>query len=126
MRSYPYDATWRLLNRGEPMNEHDPLTSSQNSTLKQILDRASEPHELAMLNERHVTHGNFEDNAIISQSIKRLFRAGPGWNNCSDVEREAMDMIALKLSRVLSGRSMSKQHWEDIVGYAKLVEEKCF
>jgi len=98
----------------------------RSSTLKEILDRASEPHEMELLNERHITHGNFEDNAIISQSIKRLFRAGPGWNNLSDIEREAMDMIALKFSRVLSGRSMSKQHWEDVVGYAKLVEEKCF
>lgn len=98
----------------------------QTTTLKQILDAASEPHELELLNQRQVTHGSFEDNAIISQSIKRLFRAGPGWNKLSDVECEAMDMIALKFSRVLSGRSMSKQHWEDVVGYAKLVEEKCF
>jgi hypothetical protein len=87
---------------------------------------APAPHELELLNERQATHGSFEDNAIISQSFKRMYRAGPGWDHCSDIEREAMDMIALKFSRVLSGRSMSKQHWEDIVGYAKLVEEKCF
>lgn len=82
--------------------------------------------ELPFLNERQQTHGTFEDNAIISQSFKRMFRAGPGWNKLSDIEREAMDMIALKFSRILSGKSMSKQHWEDVVGYAKLVEEKCF
>lgn len=79
-----------------------------------------------LLEERQHTHGSFEDNAIISQSFKRMFRAGPRWNKLSDIERESMDMIALKFSRILSGKSMSKQHWEDVVGYAKLVEEKCF
>lgn len=87
---------------------------------------ATPQHELELLNERQQTHGSFEDNAIISQSFKRMFRSGPGWNKLSDIEREALDMIALKFSRVLSGKSMSKQHWEDVVGYAKLVEEKCF
>jgi len=86
---------------------------------------ATPQHELPLLNERQSTHGSFEDNAIISQSFKRMFRAGPGWNTLSDIEKESMDMIALKFSRILSGKSMSKQHWEDVVGYAKLVEEKC-
>ena len=89
-------------------------------------DVAAQPqHELPLLNERQTTHGSFVENAIISQALKRMFRANNGWNNLSDIERESLDMIALKFSRILSGRSMSKQHWEDVVGYAKLVEEKC-
>lgn len=80
---------------------------------------------LPLLEERQQTHGSFEDNAIISQSLKRMFRAGPGWLRLTDIERESMDMIALKFSRILSGKSLSKQHWEDVVGYAKLIEEKC-
>jgi hypothetical protein len=31
-------------------------------------------HRLPLLNEREQTHGNFEDNAIISQAFKRMFR----------------------------------------------------
>jgi hypothetical protein len=92
--------------------------------LEREVQESSEPR-LPLLEERQQTHGSFEDNAIISQAIKRMFRAGPGWNRLTDVEREALDMIALKFSRILSGKSMSKQHWEDVVGYAKLVEEKC-
>jgi len=82
-------------------------------------------HSLPLLNERQQTHGNFEDNATISQSIKILFRSVPGWSSLSDIERESLDQIALKFSRILSGNTMQKQHWEDVVGYAKLVEEKC-
>jgi hypothetical protein len=41
------------------------------------------------------------------------------------VERECLDMIALKISRVLSGRSLERQHWEDIEGYAHLALREC-
>ena len=34
-------------------------------------------------------------------------------------------MIALKLSRILSGQSNFKDHWDDIAGYAKLASEAC-
>lgn len=78
-----------------------------------------------LLETRETTHGSFADNARLSQSLKRAFRAELGWEILTDIEREAMDMIALKFSRILSGKSLSKQHWEDVVGYAKLVEEKC-
>lgn len=79
-----------------------------------------------LLQERQSTHGTFEDNANLSQALKAIFRAVPGWNQLTNIEKESMDMIAAKFSRILSGRSMQKQHWEDVVGYAKLVEEKCF
>lgn len=74
----------------------------------------------ALITERQVTHGTFEDNARVSQTLKLMLRAEPGWIKLTDVEREVMDMIALKFSRMLSGRSLEKQHWEDVVGYAKL------
>lgn len=89
-------------------------------------EEGASPTRAPLLVERQTTHGNFEDNAIVSQAIKDLLRAGPGWLKLSAVERESMDMIALKFSRILSGKSMEKQHWEDVVGYARLVEEKCF
>ena len=99
--------------------------------MNDIVNEAEDLDELAgttrppLLIERGKTHGSFEDNAIISQSIKRMLRAAPGWESLTDIEREAMDMIALKFSRILSGRSLEKQHWEDVVGYAKLIEERC-
>lgn len=82
-------------------------------------------HRDPLLSTRQQTHGDFAENARISQSLKAWFREAVGWDRLSDVEREAMDMIALKFSRILSGKSMSKEHWEDVVGYAKLVEEQC-
>ena len=78
-----------------------------------------------LLNTRQNTHGSFADNARVSQAIKRIFRDEPGWGLLTDVERESMDMIALKFSRILSGKSLELQHWEDVRGYAALAEEQC-
>lgn len=78
-----------------------------------------------LLTTRQSTHGDFAENARVSQIIKEAYRSSPGWEKLTDIERESMDMIALKFSRVLSGKSMECQHWEDVVGYAKLVEERC-
>jgi len=78
-----------------------------------------------LLQVRETTHGDFSENARLSQAIKEILRSSPGWSHIVDVEREAMDMIALKFSRILSGKSLERQHWEDVVGYAKLAERMC-
>ncbi len=98
--------------------------------VKDVVKERSLPRDVkvplaGLLTDRHSTHGSFEDNARISQGLKEWMRGGPGWAKLTDVEREAMDMIALKFSRVLSGKSLEKQHWEDIVGYGQLVLNIC-
>ncbi len=91
-----------------------------------VVHLAECPHfRCKLLAERQTTHGSFADNAMMSQALKDILRGSPGWLFLTSIERESMDMICLKFSRILSGKSMEKQHWEDVVGYAKLVEEKC-
>lgn len=72
-----------------------------------------------LLNERQTTHGSFEQNSRIGQALRDFFRAEPGWQRATWREREALDYIAGKLSRILSGKP-DAQHWEDIAGYATL------
>ena len=79
----------------------------------------------ALITERQSTHGDFRSNARISQLIKSVFRATEHWQHLDDTEKEAMDMIALKFSRILSGKSLERQHWEDVEGYAHLVVKEC-
>lgn len=78
-----------------------------------------------ILVEREKTHGDFRSNAAISQALKAIV-----YRNCtkvsgelSDVHKEALDMICLKLSRILSGQASFKGHWDDIAGYANLGAE---
>lgn len=77
----------------------------------------------SILEERNKTHGSFEMNAQLSQGIKGLFHYGH--MPVKVVHREALDMIALKLSRILSGQADFKDHWDDIAGYAKLASNAC-
>ncbi len=77
----------------------------------------------SILQERKKTHGSFEMNAAISQGIKGVFNYGQP--PVKVAHKEALDMIALKLSRILSGQADFKDHWDDIAGYARLGSEAC-
>lgn len=77
-----------------------------------------------LLQERQKTHGSFAQNAGISMQIKGIFDLNGAHKLCP-VHREALDMIALKLSRILSGQAEFKDHWDDIAGYAQLASEAC-
>jgi Domain of unknown function (DUF6378) len=73
-----------------------------------------------LLGEREKTHGSFYQNANIAQTIRWLFREQIGWQTASMRQREALDQIATKLSRILSGQPDFADHWKDIAGYAEL------
>lgn len=79
-----------------------------------------------LLQERQKTHGSFNTNAMISQRLKMVLRAeGLNYEGMKVEYKEAIDMICLKLSRICSGQSNFKDHWDDIAGYAKLGSEAC-
>ena len=79
----------------------------------------------ALLADRHTTHGDFDQNAIYAQELRSLFRSSPRWPEIPPVQREALDNIATKLSRILSGQGDCAQHWEDVEGYSRLAREAC-
>lgn len=86
-------------------------------------------HQLTtdMLTERGATHGNFTDHAEATQAIKLaiLNTTCRPWLDFTAAQREAMDMIAHKLGRILAGDPDFRDHWADIAGYATLVAERC-
>jgi len=79
----------------------------------------------ATLNERNQTHGDFAENARISQALKTIMRTSLGWENLPDAQKEALDVTALKISRILSGQNMFPDHWLDGSGYFTLGERAC-
>lgn len=74
------------------------------------------------LSARGNTHGDFRTNSQISQRFKDI--AGPYRGKLNDQQSEALDMIFHKIARILAGEPNFKDHWHDIQGYAKLVEER--
>lgn len=75
-----------------------------------------------LLNERGTTHGDFTDNARVSQELKKTIHCENA--DLIDIEKEAIDMICHKLARIVCGDPHFKDHWDDITGYAKLVSDR--
>lgn len=75
---------------------------------------------------RGSTHGNFSDNATIAQDLKYVMRGSAQWGKLTPRKKEALEQIALKISRILSEGSDPDfaEHWDDIGGYAALGKTK--
>ena len=76
------------------------------------------------LQERGARYGDFTDHAAICQGIKMLMMASAGWPRLSFVQKQALEVIADKIARILSGDPNYADNWHDIQGYAKLVEDR--
>jgi len=75
------------------------------------------------IQERKSTHGAYELQSVLSQEIKRVMRQTPNWIELDNCMRESLDMIAVKISRILHGDPAHADSWHDIAGYARLVED---
>lgn len=64
-------------------------------------------------------HGGMEAVGLVSQRLKIAMRAGVNWPLLTPGEQEALDMIAHKIARILSGNDPhDPEHWTDLAGYA--------
>jgi hypothetical protein len=66
------------------------------------------------------THGDFKNTAETSQNLKSVMMTGHNWGRLNDIQRESLEMIAMKIGRILSGDHNFRDHWDDIEGYAEL------
>ena len=74
-----------------------------------------------VLEERGKRYGEFNGHARITQGIKSLMISGRSWTACSPSQREALDMIAHKIGRIVNGDPYYLDSWVDISGYNELV-----
>ena len=77
-----------------------------------------------LLGERQKSHGTYSEVSSICQAIKRTMRQSSGWDHLANEQAEALEMIAMKIARILSGNASFADHWEDIEGYARLVSNE--
>lgn len=76
------------------------------------------------LDSRQSTHGDFADHARITQLLKTVIHNQPNWKNLNVMQRESLDMIMHKVGRIMAGNPDHADHWHDIQGYAKLIEDR--
>ena len=94
----------------------------------------------ATLAQRGSRYGDFTDHARICQDLKEVMVGSKkcmpdittqkelhyesGWNKLTPVQKQALEVIADKVARILSGDPNYDDNWHDIQGYAKLVEDR--
>jgi uncharacterized protein YtpQ (UPF0354 family) len=75
-----------------------------------------------VLDERGNNYGAFDEHARITQSIKEALQSGKSYTFLQDSQKEALEMIAHKMGRIVNGNVNYVDSWTDIVGYARLAE----
>lgn len=76
------------------------------------------------LAERGGRYGTFLAQSKITQDIKAAMMCTPNWKDLASDQKEALEMIALKIARILNGDPNYHDSWHDIVGYTKLVADR--
>lgn len=83
-----------------------------------------QPDIAQTLAERGTRYGSFPGHAKITQSIKNAMICTPNWGLLADDQKEALEMVAHKIGRILNGDPNYHDSWHDIVGYTKLVADR--
>ena len=76
------------------------------------------------LAERGKRYGDFAGHAGVTQRIKAAIISAPRYARLTPSQREALEMIAHKIGRILNGDPNYPDSWHDIAGYATLVEQE--
>ncbi len=77
------------------------------------------------LAERGARYGDFADHAAVAQRIKLAMLHGASrWAVMPDMHKQALEVIADKIARIVVGDPNYADNWHDIQGYARLVEER--
>lgn len=74
----------------------------------------------AITAERGSQYGDWARQGAIAQELKDLMRNTPGWQRLNAHQREALEMVQHKISRILNGDPNHRDSWADIAGYAHI------
>lgn len=77
-----------------------------------------------IIEERGKTHGDYYEMAGVIQRIKEQMHNGSQWDNMPHTQHEALDLIATKIGRIVTGDFNHLDHWDDIIGYATLARDR--
>jgi hypothetical protein len=68
-------------------------------------------------------YGDFAEMCKIIQELKHCMKYRH-MQKLKPYQQEALEMIAVKIGRILAGDANYADNWHDIAGYAKLVEDR--
>ena len=110
-QNYENDMLW-LLDGKEPPSE----------TLEDEVNNIDGKNHLdTILAERGAKYGSFTSQAAFAQYLKTTLHEHRNWDELRDSQKEALEMIMHKISRILNGDPNYDDSWRDIAGYAELI-----
>ena len=113
---YDREFDMSALDRSTPWLPPAPVADNEASETRGVVEDT--------LTERGKNYGDFTDNADYAQRIKQVFYDSKAWCTMPTYMQEALDLIASKLGRMLSGDPFYLDNWHDIGGYTTLVEQR--
>jgi len=118
-------ALWKPTSASRPAQTASQ-TASQTQSPASSQTRATQATTAidALLAERGKRYGSFAGHAAITQDLKLVMQATDRWADLADDQREALEMIAHKIGRILNGDPDYDDSWVDIAGYARLVADR--
>jgi hypothetical protein len=80
-------------------------------------------------------YGDFTDESVIANGLKNTLRyqwaddleslsVRSGWARLEPYQQHALELICLKMARIINGDPNYVDNWHDIQGYSKLVEDR--
>jgi hypothetical protein len=94
-------------------------------SVKVILPKPVDPTE-AILAERGARYGEFIDHSDYAQDLKATMqKVRPlRWSILPNDMKQALEVIADKMARILNGDPFYLDNWDDIQGYARLISKR--
>lgn len=73
--------------------------------------------------ERAPTHGDFAVQATLHDNLLGMVSQSPNWQlKLTAAQRQSLNAILMKVSRICVGNPNEVDHWRDIGGYSNLIE----
>lgn len=131
-RGHPGLSDWRPMRQSTGHADAIPKASALDEMAEQVRRWAAPTQPVAIcrealaatLTERGKRYGKFVDHARITQDIKDVMRACPKWAGLAPDQKEALEMVAHKVGRILNGDPDYDDSWIDVAGYSKLVGDR--
>lgn len=110
-------------NEDDPMKTWDDFFPAEN--IEEFFENATKQVTTeSVLAERGNRYGNYLEQTKISNKIKEAMQEVPDyWDMETDI-KDALEMIAVKMSRIVNGDPNYADNWADIAGYATLVKDR--
>lgn len=74
-----------------------------------------------VIDAREASHGPYREQAMFAQLLKGMLRRHKNWEKLPGEQRESLEMVMLKVSRIMSGTGNEPDHWIDMSGYSMLI-----